>query len=116
MTLECAEEVYQHLSRFTSHGGPYAAIYDLSATKNTTIPTDMVKSLARRRPSIPVGRPHVVVGKSPVIYGLARIFQKCRESQGEVFEVVHSLEEAYDIVGVRAEDFAERLFPKEMAA
>jgi len=75
MTLECAEDCYQRLSRFTSRGGPYAAIYDLSATKDTTMATEMVRSFARRRPSIPTGRPHVVVGKFPAIYGLARIFQ-----------------------------------------
>ena len=116
VTLECAEDVHRFLSRFTSRGGPYAAIYDLSAAKNTTISTEAVRDMAHRRPSIPVGRPHVVVGETPVIYGLARVFQMCREAQGEVFEVVHSLEEAYDIIGVRPADFTERLFRKEMAA
>ena len=67
MTLECAEDCYQRLSRFTSRGGSYAAIYDLSATKDTTMATEMVRSFARRHPSIPTGRPHVVVGKFPAI-------------------------------------------------
>jgi hypothetical protein len=109
ITFELAEEVYQHLSEFTSRGGPYAAIYDLSAAKRATIPTDMVRGFARRAPSIPVGRPHVVVGKDPVIYGLARVFQMCGEFLGNQFDVVWSLEEAYDMVGVRPEDFTECL-------
>jgi hypothetical protein len=114
VTLELAEEVYQHLSDVTSRGGPYAAIYDLSAAKRTTIPTDMVRSFARRRPSIPIGRTHVVVGKEPVIYGLARVFQMCSEFLGSEFQVVWSLEEAYDIVGARPEDFTECLiWPNE---
>jgi hypothetical protein len=46
VTLELAEEVYQRLSEFTSRGGPFAAIYDLSAAKRTTIRTDMVRSFA----------------------------------------------------------------------
>jgi len=50
------------------------------------------------------------------MYGMARIFQMCREFLGDKFEVVGSLEEAYDMVGVHPEDFTERLFPKEMAA
>jgi DNA-binding transcriptional LysR family regulator len=107
--LELAEEVYQRLSEFTSRGGPFAAIYDLSAAKRTTIPTDMVRSFARRRPSIPIGRTHVVVGKEPVIYGLARVFQMCGEFLGNQFDVVWALEEAYDIVGARPEDFTEYL-------
>ena len=116
VTMELAEDIYRHLSEVTSHGGPYAAIYDLSAVKNTTLPTYVVRSFARRPPSIPIGRKHVVVGKEPGIFGLARIFQMCGESLGNQVEVVWSLEEAYDIVGTRPEDFTERLFPKEMAA
>src|SRR5215469_12868696 len=116
MTLECAEDCYQRLSQFTSRGGPYAAIYDLSATKDTTIATEMVRSFAHRRPSIPTGRTHVVVGKFPEIFGLARIFQMCGESIGSEFQVVHTLEEAYDMVGESPEDFTQRIFPTALAA
>jgi len=76
----------------------------------------MVRSFARRKPSIPTGRPRVVVGKWPVIYGLARIFQMCGESIGGEFQVVHTLEEAYRIIGERSEDFTQRLFPTALAA
>jgi hypothetical protein len=116
VTLELAEDVYHHLSRFTSHGGPYAGIYDLSLAKDSTLPTYMVRSFARRPPSIPMGRTHVVVGRAPAIYGLARIFQMCQEHLYSKFEVVRTLQEAYDIVGVRPEEFTERLFPKEKMA
>ena len=44
VTLECAQDVHKHLSELASRGGgPYAAIYDLSRAKGTTIPTDMVR-------------------------------------------------------------------------
>jgi hypothetical protein len=113
VTLELAEDIYILLSRVSSSGGPYAAIYDLSAAKDTTLPTELVRSYSRRAPSIPLGRTHVVVGKEPVIYGLARVFQMCSETLGYQFEVVRLLEEAYEMVGVCPEDFTERLFPKE---
>ena len=116
MSLECAEEVYRHLRLLTAHGGPYAAIYDLTKVKNTTIPVDLVRSCAQRPPSVPMGRPHVVVGEEPAIFGLARLFQMCREFRHGEFEVVHTLEEAYYIVGARPEDFTERIFPAERAA
>ena len=110
VTLELAEDIYRHLSEVGSSGGPYAAIYDLSAAKHTTISTDTVRGFARRRPSIPMGRKQVVVvGKEPHIYGLARLFEIWGDCNGEQFEVVHSLEEAYDIVGARPEDFTECL-------
>jgi len=117
VTIMLAEEIYVRLSRFTSSGiGLYAAIYDLSAVRDTTIPTDMVRSFSKRPPSVPTGRPQVVVGQEPVIFGLARLFQMCREDIHGTIEVVHSLKEAYEIVGVRPEDFTEHLFPANLAA
>ena len=119
VSLECAEDCYRHLSVVTSSGGPYAAIYDLSMARSTSIPTETIRDLARRRPSIPTGKagkPHVVVGYFPVIYGLARLFQMCGESVGSEFGVVHTLDEAYDIAGARPEDFTQRLYPETMAA
>jgi len=107
--LALAEEIYRHVSEATSSGGPYAAIFDLSATKETTIPTNTVRSLAHRPPSVPMGRKQVVVGEEPVIFGLGRLFQMCRESIGSEFQIVHTLEEAYNILGVRPEDFTECL-------
>lgn len=48
VTPELAEDIYRHLVAATSTGGPYAAIFDLSATQCTTIPTDAVRSRGRR--------------------------------------------------------------------
>ena len=80
------------------------------------IPTDMVRLFARRTPSIPMGRPHVIVGTELAIFGLARVFQLCREFIHGEFEVVHTMEEAYDLVEVRPEDFTERIFPAALSA
>jgi hypothetical protein len=56
VTNKLAEEIYTHLSETCSSGGPYAAIFDLSATKGTTMPTDTVRSFARHRPlAVPMG-------------------------------------------------------------
>ena len=109
MTLEMAQEIHAQLAQLASSGGPYAAIFDLSAVKSTTIPVDMVRGLARNRPSISMGRPHVIVGEAPVIFGLARLFQMCGEAVSKEHDVVHTLEEAYKIVEVAPEDFTERL-------
>jgi hypothetical protein len=109
VTLELAEDIYRHLSEAASSGGPYAAIFDLSAAKHTTISTDTVRAFARRRPSVPTGRKQVVVGKEGHMYGLARLFQISGENVGKEFEVVQTLEEAYQIVEARPEDFTQRL-------
>jgi hypothetical protein len=109
MTMELAEEIYRHLSEAAASGGPYAAIYDLSATKQTSMPTVQVRGFALRKPSIPMGRPHVVVGTGPVIFGLAHVFQMSGEAVGKRHQVVHSVDEAYEIVGAHPEDFTECL-------
>jgi hypothetical protein len=109
MTLECAQEIHAKLKQISSSGGPYAAIYDLSLVKGTTITTDMVRGLAKSPTSVPMGRPHVIVGEQPVIFGLARLFQMCGESVAKEHDVVNTLEEAYEIVKARPEDFTERL-------
>src|SRR5215831_9480173 len=46
VTLELAEDIYICLTRIASSGGPYAAIYDLSEAKSTTLTTDAVRGFA----------------------------------------------------------------------
>ena len=125
ITLAMAEDCYFRLLRVAgrkpgkaeaSEDGPYAAIYDLSVVTGTTLTLDMIRHYARRAPSIPMGRTHVVVGKEPSIHELARIFQMCREfRKGNKFEVVQSLEQAYEMVGAHPEDFMVRLYPEDQA-
>ena len=109
VTPELAEDIYKRLKQISSSGGPYATINDLTMVKGTTILAQMVKGYAQRNPSVPMGRPHVIVGEESGIYGLARLFQLCREHLYDHFEVVHALEEAYKICEVRPEDFTQRL-------
>jgi len=116
LTLELGENVYVRLTRIASRGGPYAAIFDLSGVKRSTIPAEAIRDFAHRAPAVPEGRARVEVAKEPSVYGLARMLQLYRDSMGGQFHVVHSLEEAYDILGVRPEDFTQRLFPKKLAA
>jgi len=122
MTEELAEEIYEHLVEVTSKGGPYAAIFDLSATKITTLSTDAVRSWGRHRPpAVPMGccplcnhlRKQVVVGTEPVIFGLGRVFEMCGErGDNDQFEVAGSLEDAYKMVEDLPENFNECLLQR----
>jgi hypothetical protein len=56
-----------------------------------------------------MGRPHVIVGEAPVIFGLAGLFEMCGESVHKKHKVVYTLEEAYKIVKASPEDFTQRL-------
>ena len=113
LTKELADDYYRTLSRVASRGGPCAAIFDLSVVTSTTMSHDAIKGLARRPPAVPAGRTRVIAAKEPHIYGLARMFQLFRDFMGGQFRVVRSMEDAYNLIGVRPEDFIQRIFPKK---
>jgi hypothetical protein len=116
LTEDLAENYYRAISQFASSGGPYAAIFDFSGVTSTTLSPDAVRGFGIRPYAVPGPRNRVVVARKPSVFGVARMFQLSRDFIGEKYHVVHSLQEAYDIVGVRPEDFTERLYPKELAA
>ena len=77
-----ADDYYRVLVLVGSHGGPYAAIFDLSGVTSTMLSPDAVRGLARRAPAIPAGRPRVIVAEETWIFGMARMFQICRDFPG----------------------------------
>src|SRR5215831_14319246 len=95
VTKELADNFNRALLLVASRGGPYAAILDLSGVTVTTLFPYDVRGLAWRDPAVPAGRERVVVAKEPFVFGLARIFQLCRDVLGHQYQVVRSLEEAY---------------------
>jgi hypothetical protein len=115
-TDEGCTDLYRTVERIASRGGPYAGILDLSQAPAFPISARTVRVLAETNPALPAGRPRIIVASTPVIYGLARMFELCRDSMGGELQVVRSLEEAYDRLGVRPEDFTERIFPDDLAA
>ena len=123
VTLALAEDIYRHLVAISSKGGPYAAIFDLTATKHTSIPASRVRSFGRlESAAVPQGvcpfcghpRKQVVVGTEPVIFGLARVFEMCADATGKEFQIVHTLAEAYEIVEDSPEDFTECMLIEEL--
>jgi hypothetical protein len=117
LTDEAAKGIYQGVARLASQGGPYAAITDFSQVVSFPLSADTVRALAASAPPIPLGgRPSVIVAPQPALFGLARMFEMHRESMGVHLEVVHSLDEAYDLLEVTPEDFSQRLFPEDKAA
>ena len=114
ITPDLAEDLHNRVSRVASSGGPFAAIMDASRVISVTEPTVAIRDAALRDPVVPGVRTHVTVAREPLVFGLARMSQLYRDFFGEQYQVVHSLEEAYQIVGVHPEDFTERLFPMDL--
>jgi hypothetical protein len=116
LTDRTARDIYQAVARLASGGGPYAVITDFSQVVDFPISTDTIRELAETSPPIPLGdRPSVMVARQPALFGLARIFEMHRDAMGLQLQVVHSIDEAYDLLKVNAEDFSQRLFPADVA-
>ena len=77
---------------------PVSGIADLSAVEKVAVSASFVKYLAVRPPAIPTPKRCIVVAPRDVTYGLSRMFQILRD--GVNFEVVHSMKEACDLLGI----------------
>ena len=117
LTDKAAKDIYEAVARLALRGGPYAVITDLSQVVDFPLSADTVRALAATALPIPLGdRPSVMVARQPALFGLARMFEMLRESMGVQLEVVHSIDEAYDLLKVTRQDFSERLFPDDWEA
>jgi hypothetical protein len=110
-TDEGCTELYRTLECVASRNGPYAGIMDLSQVADFPISSRTIRVLAATNPALPTGKTRVIVASEPVMYGLARMFELSRDSMDGQLQVVRSPEEAYDLLGVRPEDFTQRVFP-----
>jgi hypothetical protein len=117
LTDGVAREIYRTVARLASRGGPYAAITDFSQVVDFPISADTIRDLAATAPpNTAGGRRSVMVAQQPALFGLARMFELHRDSIGVEVQVVHSMDEAYDLLNVSPEDFSQRLFPVDVAA
>jgi hypothetical protein len=115
LTDEACTDIYRTVARLASRGDPYAAITDLSQVADFPVSYKTVRALAAAAPAIPLGgRPSVIVARHPALFGLARMFELRRDSMGGQLQVVHSLDEAYNLLKVAPQDFSQRLFPEDV--
>jgi hypothetical protein len=115
VTDESFRDIYQSLARLAL--GPYAPILDLSQVVDFRVSSKTIRAFAAISPAVrAAGKHRVVVAPQPVVYGLFRMLEMLRDSMGVEVQVVHSLDEAYELLEVTPEDFTERLLPERMAA
>src|SRR5262249_16006539 len=98
------------VARLAFRRGQYAAITDFSQVVDFPISTDTIRDLAATTPPIPLGDK-----RSVMVARLARMFEMHRAGMGLQLQVVHSIDEAYDLLKVSSEDFSQRLFPVDVA-
>ena len=93
------------VERFIAAEGPWSGIADLSAIEKAEISGESVRSLAAKRPVAPGGKVCILVTAQDVIYGLSRMFQILRDQIGSNIQIVHTLEEAFALLGLESPEF-----------
>lgn len=111
LTDELLMETYSTLKQLVPGGGPYSGIFDFSKVIDDRVSHDGIKVLAREAPVILSGRLRVVVAGTPSLHGLFRMYEMSRVGMRADLQVVGSIDEAYRMHGVHAEDFSQHLFP-----
>jgi hypothetical protein len=105
MTEETLREIYTVGGRYWTATMPNAAIVDCSSVTETTISSDHIRGLARRKPMPGTeGRPRIVVAPTTLQYGLARMFQLGSEHERPLI-VVHTMDEALAELGIQSPHF-----------
>jgi hypothetical protein len=116
VTDQASREAYASLSHFAGTGGPYALILDMTGVTGNQLSIETIRDLAQKPPAVPFGRPRAVVAPRPEDYGVVRMFELWRDDIRGQLHLVLSMDEAYALLGVRPEDFSQRLFPEQLAA
>ena len=79
-----------------------SGIADLSAVERIEVSTNFIKYLAARPPAIPAEKTIILVAPRDETYGMSRMFQMLRDGLGGWFHVVHSMVEAYELLGIES--------------
>jgi len=96
---------YDAAAHFVAAEGPCRGIVDFSAVEHAEISAESVRSISERPPAFPPGMKRVFVAPGPLPYGFSRMYQILREDLEGDLEVVHTLREAYDLLGLESPTF-----------
>jgi len=87
--------------------GPWPCIVDLTGVTEATFPSEAVRTIARSQPIVSMECLLVAVAPKDVSYGLARMFELLiHEERGPYVRVVHTMDEALDLIGVKSPTFS----------
>src|SRR5215472_680407 len=104
-TQASALSTYAAVERVVGVEGPCSVIADLSAVEKVEVTGDFVCSIAWMPHVIPAGKLRIIVAPRTEIYGLSRMFQLYRGTKSSDVHVVHTLEEAHNLLGLESLSF-----------
>jgi hypothetical protein len=107
LTDESAAEFYAAIRKYSTATDANAGIWDLSSVTEFAVSSEFMHKLARSDPAMPdvAQRPRFIVVSDTVGFGIMRIFEIVRGPSGPLLLVVHTLDSAFDALGVQSPQF-----------
>lgn len=102
---EDAEELYWSVHSFLGSHEVHGGILDLSPVTSVAVSMETVRRLSKNPPLFKEPTVRVIVASSDLIFGMARMFQISRSEIHSDLHVVRTLEEAYEIHGLKSPKF-----------
>ena len=109
VTEAIVREIHSVVVRFVDAQGPCSLIGDFTAVESSELSAQSMRSLAEMIPAIPdtPGSLRVFIAPRAAIYGLIRMFQILQGQKGPDIHVVHSTQEAYELLGLKSPEFGD---------
>ena len=101
-TAELVEQV-QAIRRHPDFDPQFRELIDASKVTSFDVSSDEVRDFAVQPPPFAASARRVLVASEDLVFGLARMFQIFGAEQRPHFEVVRTLEEAHQLLGIKGE-------------
>ena len=98
-------DFYGLASDYTASHPPCRGLWDFSGVTSFDVSSGTMRQLARSSPLTPPGYISVLVAPGDFLFGMARMFQILGEKTRPELHVVHTMEEAYRLLGVKNLEF-----------
>jgi hypothetical protein len=98
-------DVWSNATRIATALPPSKTIVDLSGITELEVSSDLVASIARVSPVRPRDYREVFVAPREVVFGMSRMFQILAEPTRHNLQIVRTMREAYEFLGVESPAF-----------
>ena len=105
VTEELFAESLQLVADILADTNPNSGIIDFSEVTSLHLSTDTLKQTASSKPVFPTKLPRIIVAPSGHVYGMARMFAVITESTRKDVQVVRTMDEAYQLLGIKEPEF-----------
>jgi hypothetical protein len=106
LTDQLLAEAYETARKYAVATDASAGIWDTSSVTEFAVSAEFLRSLASREPIIAdAKRPRVIIAQKTVAFGLFRMFQLIGERTRPQLTIVHTMDEALAVIGIRSPQF-----------